>query len=125
MSNESLPAGQVTALPFAPAGVEGVASVSGDVVPVLALAGLLFPDRPAPAQPGEQFMVVMVAGQRFALRIDRVLFVATALSREAEGETQWQGQAVTCLDPRTLGLTRLAAVAPAERRTRRHRQQPG
>ena len=107
-----LAAGPVTALPFAPAGIEGVASVSGDVVPVLALAGLLFPERPAPAQPGEQFMVVIVAGQRFALRIDRVLFVATALSREAEGETQWQGQAVTCLDPRTLGLTGLAPLRP-------------
>ena len=107
-----LPAGQVTALPFAPAGVEGVASVSGDVVPVLALAGLLFPDRPAPAQPGEQFMVVLVAGQRFALRIDRVLFVATVLPQDADGETQWQGQAVTCLDPQALGLARLAPSRP-------------
>ncbi|HTE80783.1 MAG TPA: chemotaxis protein CheW [Reyranella sp.] len=106
-----LSAGQVTALPFAPSGIEGVASVSGDVVPVLALAGLLFPERPAPAQPGEQFMVVMVAGQRFALRIDRVLFVATALS-QAEGETQWQGQAVTCLDPQALGLAGLAPSRP-------------
>jgi chemotaxis signal transduction protein len=101
------PAGQVTALPFAPAGVEGVASVSGDVVPVLALAGLLFPDRPAPAEPGAQFMVVMVSGQRLALRIDRVLFVATALSQEADGEPRWQGEPVTCLDPHALGLAKL------------------
>jgi chemotaxis signal transduction protein len=107
-----LPAGQVTALPFAPAGVEGVASVSGDVVPVLALAGLLFPDRPAPTQPGAQFMVVLVAGQRFALRIDRVLFVAAVLPQEADGESRWQGQAVTCLDPEAFGLARLEPSRP-------------
>jgi chemotaxis signal transduction protein len=108
-----LPAGPVTALPFAPAGVEGVASVSGDVVPVLALAGLLFPDRPPPPQPGAQFMVVMVDGQRFALRIDGVLFVAAVLQHGAEGETQWQDQTVTCLDPQALGLAKLEPSYPA------------
>lgn len=107
-----LSAGQVTALPFAPAGVEGVASISGDVVPVLDLSSLLFAGRPAPAQPGAQFMVVTVAGQRLALRIDGVLFVAAALSRDAEGGTRWQGQAVTCLDLQALGLAKLEPSRP-------------
>jgi chemotaxis signal transduction protein len=107
-----LPAGDVTALPFAPAGIEGVASVAGDVVPVVALACLIFPDRPAPAEGGEQFVVVVVAGQRFALRVDHMLFVAVPLSQDAQGETRWQGQAVICLDIATLGLTALQPSRP-------------
>lgn len=107
-----LPAGQVTPLPFAPAGVEGVASVSGEVVPVLALASLLFSDRPPPALAGAHFMVVAIAGQRFALRIDHVLFVAAALPPEADGTLRWQDRPVTCLDPHALGLARLEPSRP-------------
>ena len=52
-----VPATPVTAVPFAPASVEGVASISGDIIPVLALAVLLDIDRPQPAQAGTQFLV--------------------------------------------------------------------
>ncbi|CAN5668367.1 hypothetical protein BH10PSE6_BH10PSE6_26260 [soil metagenome] len=107
-----LAATPVTALPFAPAGVEGVASVSGDVVPVVALAGVLFRDRPPPVHPGEQFLVVRIAGQRFALRIDDMLFVAAILSPEADGKAQWRDRAVTCLDPANLGLVTFEPSRP-------------
>src|SRR4029077_14616264 len=66
-----LPATAVTALPFAPAGVEGVASISGDIIPVLALRILLAAARPQAAQSGPQFLVTLVSGRRFAPRIDR------------------------------------------------------
>src|SRR5947208_2303585 len=75
-----LPASDVTALPFAPVGIEGVASVGGEVVPVVALAPMLSLDRPASS--AGQFLVVHFARQRFALRIDRMLFVAATLSIE-------------------------------------------
>ncbi len=107
-----LDAGQVTPLPFAPAGVEGVASVSGDVVPVLALATLLFPDRPAPVEPGAQFLVAVFTGQRFALRVDDMLFVAASLSTESENAASWRDRAVTCLDPERLGLATLEPSRP-------------
>jgi chemotaxis signal transduction protein len=77
-----VPATPVTALPFAPAGVEGVASISGDIIPVLALLVLLGADQPQLARAGAQFLVIRVSGRRFALRADRVLFVANPLSGE-------------------------------------------
>ena len=67
-----VPATPVTALPFAPASVEGVVSISGDIIPVLALAAVLDIDRPQAARTGAQFLVVRVSGRRFALRADRV-----------------------------------------------------
>lgn len=108
-----LPATPITALPFAPVGVEGVASVSGDVVPVVALSTLLFPGRPAPTQPGTQFLIARVAGQRFALRIDDMLFVAGALSPEIDGKAAWRERAVTCLDLAALGVATLESVRPS------------
>lgn len=105
-------AGAATALPFAPRGVEGVASVSGEVVPVVALAALLFPDRQAAASPESQFLVTRVAGQRFAVRIERMLFVASALSTGVDGQARWHGQAVTCLDLEQLGLTAIEPWSP-------------
>jgi len=105
-----LPAMPVTALPFAPAGVEGVASISGDIVPVLALRVLLAADRSQPAQPGSQFLVIRVSGRRFALRVDRVLFVAAALS--GEGVADWRGRRVTCLAIERLGLASLKPFLP-------------
>jgi chemotaxis signal transduction protein len=105
-----LPATPVTALPFAPAGVEGVASISGDIVPVLTLRILLAADRSQPAQPGAQFLVIRVSGRRFALRVDRVLFVAAALS--GEGVADWRGRQVTCLALERLGLANLKPFLP-------------
>jgi purine-binding chemotaxis protein CheW len=105
-----LPATPVTALPFAPAGVEGVASISGDIVPVLALRVLLAADRSQPAQPGSQFLVIRVSGRRFALRVDRVLFVAAALSED--GMADWRGRQVTCLAIERLGLAGLKPFLP-------------
>jgi purine-binding chemotaxis protein CheW len=105
-----VPATPVTALPFAPAGVEGVASVSGDIIPVLALLVLLGADRPEPAQAGAQFLIIRVSGRRFALRADRVLFVANALP--GEGTPDWRGRPVTCLAMERLGLASLKPFLP-------------
>jgi purine-binding chemotaxis protein CheW len=105
-----LPATPVTALPFAPAGVEGVASISGDIVPVLALRVVLAADRSQPAQPGSQFLVIRVSGRRFALRVDRVLFVAAALS--GEGVADWRGRQVTCVALERLDFANLKPFLP-------------
>lgn len=105
-----VPATPVTALPFAPAGVEGVASISGDIIPVLALLVLLGTDRPEPAQAGAQFLIIRVSGRRFALRADRVLFVANPLP--GEGTPHWRGRPVTCLAVERLGLANLKPFLP-------------
>ena len=100
----------MTALPFAPAGVEGVASISGDIIPVLALPVLLGADRPEPAQAGAQFLIIRVSGRRFALRADRVLFVANPLP--GEGTPHWRGRPVTCLAVERLVLASLKPFLP-------------
>jgi len=105
------PATPATPLPFAPPGVEGVANVSADVVPVVSLAALLLSES-ATATSGGQFLVVLLSGERFALRIDRLLFVAGKLHREAGGQAMWRGQAVTCLDATQLGLASLQPRNP-------------
>jgi purine-binding chemotaxis protein CheW len=105
-----VPATPVTALPFAPAGVEGVASISGDIIPVLAVLVLLGADRPQSAQAGAQFLVIRVSGRRFALRADRVLFVANPLP--GEGMADWRGRPVTCLAVERLGLANLKPFLP-------------
>jgi purine-binding chemotaxis protein CheW len=105
-----VPATPVTALPFAPAGVEGVASISGDIIPVLAVPVLLGADRPQSAQAGSQFLVIRVSGRRFALRADRVLFVAASLP--GEGTADWRGRQVTCLAVERLGLANLKPFLP-------------
>ncbi len=107
-----VPATPVTALPFAPAGVEGVASISGDIIPVLALPVLLGADGAQPPQAGAQFLVIRVSGRRFALRADRVLFVANPLS--GEGMADWRGRPVTCLAVERLGLANLKPFLPLE-----------
>jgi purine-binding chemotaxis protein CheW len=107
-----VPATPVTALPFAPAGVEGVASISGDIIPVLAVLVLLGADRPQSAQAGSQFLVIRVSGRRFALRADRVLFVAAALP--GEGMAEWRGRPVTCLAAEHLDLANLKPFLPPE-----------
>ncbi|MEI6203341.1 MAG: chemotaxis protein CheW, partial [Enhydrobacter sp.] len=105
-------ASPVTALPFAPPAVEGVASVSGDVIPVLDPVALRHPDRPAQSRVGAQFMIVRFAGQRFAIRIERMLFVAVMLSPESDGVMKWHGTSVTCLEPASLGLSSLEPKVP-------------
>lgn len=105
-------AAEPTMLPFAPRGVQGVASVSGEVIPVVALTALLFPDLEDAAADGSQFLVARVAGQRFAVRIERMLFVASSLSTDADGQAHWHGQPVTCLDLEQLGLTALVPWNP-------------
>ncbi len=105
-------ASQVTALPFAPLAVEGVASISGDVVPVLDPVALRQSERPVRSRTGAQFMIVRFAGQRFAVRIERMLFVAATLSPESDGTTQWNGTFVTCIDPASLGLSALEPKLP-------------
>ena len=114
-----LPATAVTSLPFAPAGVEGVASIAGDIMPVLALFTLLSPDRPPPAQPGTQFLILRVAGRRYVLRADRMLFVAAVLplaegepSSPIEGLADWRGRSVKCLAVERLGLEALKPFLP-------------
>jgi chemotaxis signal transduction protein len=118
-----LEAGTVTALPFAPAGVEGVVSIAGGVLPVVALRALLFPDRPAAADPGSELVVIEIAGQRFALRVNGVLFVAARLANRipadegggilaSEGVAEWRGRTVTCLSAKRLGLERLQPSLP-------------
>jgi purine-binding chemotaxis protein CheW len=98
----------VTRLPFAPAGVEGVASIAGEIIPVLSLRELLSPGRPPSARLGSDFVVARLAGRRFALRADRVLFVADALS----GAAEWRGRPVTCLAGESLGLATLQPFLP-------------
>jgi chemotaxis signal transduction protein len=105
-----VPAAPVTALPFAPAGVEGVASISGDIVPVLALPVLLGVDQTASAQTAAQFLVIRVAGRRFALLADRMLFVAAPLA--GDGVAEWRGRPVTCLTVESLGLAALKPFLP-------------
>jgi chemotaxis signal transduction protein len=117
-----LSAGAVTALPFAPDRVEGVVSVAGDVLPVVALRALLFPDRPASGDHGNELVIVAIAGQRFALRVDGVAFVAAPLADRlpadeasdgtSEGSAEWRGRRVTCLAAERLGLERLRPRAP-------------
>jgi chemotaxis signal transduction protein len=101
-----------TALPFAPRGIEGVASMSGEVVPVVALSALLHPDRPAPSVDGSLFLVALVAGQRFAIRIERMLFVSSPLSIDGDGQARWHDQLVTCLDLDRLRLNALEPWSP-------------
>jgi len=105
-----VPATPVTALPFAPAGVEGVASISGDIIPVLALPVLLGADQPQLARAGAQFLVIRVSGRRFALRADRVLFVANPLP--GEGMADWRGRPVTCFAVEDLDLANLKPFLP-------------
>jgi purine-binding chemotaxis protein CheW len=105
-----VPATPVTALPFAPAGVEGVASISGDIIPVLALPVLLGADQPQLARAGAQFLVIRVSGRRFALHADRVLFVANPLS--GEGMADWRGRPVTCFAVEALDLANLKPFLP-------------
>jgi chemotaxis signal transduction protein len=116
-----LSAGAVTALPFAPDGIEGVVSVAGDVLPVVALGVLLFRDRPAGEQ-GRELVIVVIAGRRFALRVDGVAFIAAPLSDRVvaeegsaapeDGSATWRGRRVTCLAAERLGLERLQPRLP-------------
>jgi chemotaxis signal transduction protein len=106
------PSAEPTMLPFAPRGIQGVASVSGEVIPVVALTTLLHSDRDAASAGGGHFLVVRIAGQRFALRIERMLFVASRLAADADGQTRWRDQPVTFLDPERLGLTALQPWSP-------------
>jgi chemotaxis signal transduction protein len=117
-----LPARPVTKLPFAPASVEGVASISGDVVPVLSLRALLSPDRLPPVRLNPDFIVIQVSGRRFVLRVDRVLFVANPLPDAVPSPTpahpaveavaEWSGLPVTCLASDRLGIALLQPLAP-------------
>lgn len=117
-----VPATAVTRLPFAPAGVEGVASISGEVLPVVSLGALLAPDRAASANPHPLFLAVRIADHRFALRVDRVLFMADALPdtepppasapSAAVAVADWRGLPVTCLAADRLGVDGLAPFAP-------------
>jgi chemotaxis signal transduction protein len=117
-----LPARPVTKLPFAPPAVEGVASISGDVVPVLALRALLSPGQSPPARRSPDFIVIRVAGRRFVLRVDRVLFIADPLASAAppaetadsvvEAVADWSGLPVTCLASDRLGIDALQPLSP-------------
>lgn len=117
-----LGAGSVTALPFAPASVEGVVSIAGSVLPVVALRALLFPERPAAPDRGNELLVIEIAGQRFALRVNGVVFVAAPLADRSpaqqgdgpagEGVAEWHGRKVTCLAAERLGLERLRPRLP-------------
>jgi len=117
-----LPARPVAKLPFAPAAVEGVASISGDVVPVLALRALLSPGQSPPARRSPDFIVIRVSGRRFVLRVDRVLFIADPLSTAAppaetadsavEAVADWSGLPVTCLAGDRLGIDALQPLSP-------------
>jgi len=118
-----LSATRVTPLPFAPPAVEGVASISGDVLPVLALRLLLSPERSRRTSTAPDFVVILVEGRRFALRVDRVLFISEAL-RDAEPEPEtdppspvaaladWRGLPVTCLASEHLGIASLVPFLP-------------
>jgi chemotaxis signal transduction protein len=115
-------AGSVTALPFAPACVEGVVSIAGGVLPVVALGALLFPERPTASDRGNELLVIDVAGQRFAVRVDGVIFVAAPLANRSpahevdapaiEGVAEWRGRKVACLAVERLGLERLRPCLP-------------
>jgi purine-binding chemotaxis protein CheW len=117
-----VPATAVTRLPFAPAGVEGVASISGEVMPVVSLGALLAPDHAAPATTPPLFLAVRIADRRFALRVDRVLFMADALPdtepapasapAAAVAIADWRGLPLTCLAAERLGVEHLEPFAP-------------
>jgi purine-binding chemotaxis protein CheW len=69
---ELLRAVAVVALPRAPAGVEGIINLRGQVVPVLPLRRRFgLPARPA--NPADHFIVARTAGRLVALRVDRAL----------------------------------------------------
>jgi purine-binding chemotaxis protein CheW len=69
---ELLRAVAIVPLPRAPAGVEGIINLRGQVVPVVSLRGRLGqPDRPL--EPSDHFIVVRAAGRLVALRVDRAL----------------------------------------------------
>jgi chemotaxis signal transduction protein len=120
-----LSATPVTQLPFAPPAVEGVASISGDVLPVLALRILLTPDQPPPVRPTPDFVVIRVAQRRYALRADRVLFIADRLPDfEPPAESSppaidaladWRGLPVRCLSIDRLGIEALQPFLPPRR----------
>lgn len=118
-----LAAGAVTALPFAPAGVEGVASIAGGVLPVISLRALLFPGQSAAPGHGRELVVLDIAGQRFAVRVDNVPFIAVRLASRmatnrdsvvtaSEGVAEWHGRTVICLSAQRLGLERLLPSLP-------------
>jgi chemotaxis signal transduction protein len=125
-----LAATPVTALPFAPAGIEGVANVSGEVLPVVDLAALigLVPSSTGSRSPGAQFLAVRIAHRRFVLRIDRLLFVAASLQVVTDdsattspivGKASWRDRSLRCLASDLLGLGELLpgtlpAGAPGE-----------
>src|SRR5258708_7917834 len=110
-----LEAGSVTALPFAPTGVEGVVSIAGGVLPVVSLRTLLFPGRPAAMDQGSELVVIEIAGQRFALRVNGVLFVAARLANRTPaadgggataraGAAEWRGRPAPPLSADRLRL---------------------
>jgi chemotaxis signal transduction protein len=118
-----LAATPVTELPFAPAGIEGVANVSGEVLPVVDLAALIgrVPSDTGSHPSGTQFLAVRIAHRRFVLRIDRLLFVAANLQVEASdgaaalpivGKASWRDRALRCLASDRLGLGELLPTPP-------------
>jgi len=73
----------VVPLPRAPAGVEGVINLRGQVVPVLSLrARLGLPDRPL--EPSDHFIIARTGQQHVALRVDRALDLVSLDAAEVD-----------------------------------------
>jgi purine-binding chemotaxis protein CheW len=88
---ELLRAVAVVAVPEAPAGVEGVIDLRGQVVPVLS-ARELFRRAPRPLQPSDHFIVLRCAGRLVALRVDRALdLVQVDATNVEQGEGMLSG----------------------------------
>jgi purine-binding chemotaxis protein CheW len=72
---ELLPAMQVTPLPAAPHGIEGVVNLRGTIVPVVAVRKL-FGVPPRPLMPSDHFIVACLQDQMIVLHVDRAMELA-------------------------------------------------
>lgn len=124
--SEIVEAAPVTPLPFAPAWVEGLAGLSGQVLVQIDFGRRL--SLPTVVGAGT-VLVLNVAGERLAARVDRVLSkidllpeALTPRHTDAEagesafisGEFAWEGQLVLCVSETAFSLAALQAVGEPE-----------
>ncbi|MFD2261390.1 chemotaxis protein CheW [Lacibacterium aquatile] len=103
----------VTALPYAPTAVLGLVALGGVVLPLIDLGAYLSGRTPSRDKTLGEMVRLTLEDRGLALRVDRVLSLATV--RLIDEETaDWNGRTATLIDPMTHGLTRLAPKLPAE-----------
>jgi purine-binding chemotaxis protein CheW len=62
----------LTPLPLAPAALEGMAAVRGEVLPVFCLAGIEDGEAPAAGSESGRILVLEDAGRRFGILVDKI-----------------------------------------------------